>query len=144
MVRSHISCNPMTDLLCRYYAINGPDLAVFTISIDGSTPQRVNATSKLGMNQRLLWSNTSLDPGSHTVTLTHDDANGTWFTLDFFRLVASEVRQQGQISDLPLSYRLPHLFVQFPPRGRRVCTGHDYLNHNLWGGTDRHANCRFQ
>jgi hypothetical protein len=83
----------MTDLLRRYYARNGPDLAVFTTSIDGSTPQRVNATSKLGMNQRLLWSITRLGAGSHTVTLTHDDVNGTWFALDFFRLVAIEVRQ---------------------------------------------------
>ncbi len=41
MVRLHISCNTMTDLLRRYYARNGPDLAVFTVSIDGSTPQHV-------------------------------------------------------------------------------------------------------
>jgi len=84
----------MTDLFRRYYARNGPDLAVFNVSIDGSTPQRVDATSKLGMNQRLLWSNTSLGAGRHTLTLTNDgvnDSNNTWFALDFFRLVTSDV-----------------------------------------------------
>ena len=93
MVRLHISYNTMTDLLRRYYARNGPDLALFTVSVDGSTPQRVNATTKWGVNQSKLWSNTNLAAGRHTVTLTHDGANGSWFALDFFRLVASEVRQ---------------------------------------------------
>ena len=93
MVQLYILYNAITDLLRRYYARSGPDSAVFTVSIDGSTPKRVNVTNKSGVNQRLLWSNTSLGPGSHTVTLTHDDANGTWFALDFFRLVTSEMRQ---------------------------------------------------
>ena len=93
MVRLHISYDTMTNFLRRYYARNGPDLAVFTVSIDGSTPQRVNATTKLGVNQSMLWSNKNLPAGRHTVTLTHDDANGSWFALDFFRLVTSEVRQ---------------------------------------------------
>ena len=92
MVRVHTSYNMITNPIRRYYARNGPDLAVFNVSIDGSTPMRVNATSKFSVNQRLLWSNTSLGAGRHTITLTHDDANGTWFALDFFRLVTSEMR----------------------------------------------------
>ena len=83
----------MTDLLRRYYARNGPDLALFTVSIDDSTPQRVNATTKLGVNQSKLWSSTSLVAGRHTITLTHDGTNGAWFALDYFRWVTSEVRQ---------------------------------------------------
>jgi hypothetical protein len=93
LVRLHVSYNAIADLFRRYYARNGPDLAVFTISMDGSTPQRVNATTNLGVNQRLLWSSKSLGPGNHTITLTHDGANGAWFALDFFRLVISDMRQ---------------------------------------------------
>ena len=93
MVRVYTLYNIITEPLRRYYARNGPDLAVFTVSIDGSTPKRVNATSKFGVNQRLLWSNTDLGAGRHTVALTHDDANGAFFAVDFFRLVTSEGRQ---------------------------------------------------
>ena len=101
MVRLHISYNTITELLRRYYARNGPDLAAFTVSIDGSTPQRVNATSKVGVNQSMLWSNSSLGVGKHNVTFTHDDINGRYFGLDFFRLVTDEVRPQGRIADFP-------------------------------------------
>lgn len=101
MVRRHISHSTITELPRRYYSRNGPDLAVFTVSIDGSAPQRVNATSRLGVNQSMLWSNKSLGVGKHNVTFTHDDENGKYFGLDFFRLVTSDVRPRGRIPDLP-------------------------------------------
>ena len=101
MVRLHISYNTITELSRRYYSRNGPDLAAFTVSIDGSTPQRVNATSKLGVNQSMLWSNSSLGIGRHNITFTHDDINGKYFGLDFLRLVTNEVRPQGRIPDFP-------------------------------------------
>ena len=52
---------------CRYYGGVGPSSASFTVSIDGSTPQRVERerTSRV-VEQQMLWSNTSLDPGGHT------------------------------------------------------------------------------
>ena len=101
MVRLHISYNTITELSRRYYSRNGPDLAAFTVSIDGSTPQRVNATSKVGVNQSMLWSNSSLGVGRHNITFTHDDTNGRYFGLDFLRLVTNEARPQGRIPDFP-------------------------------------------
>ena len=94
MVRLRISYNPMTNSFCRYYASLGPDYGFFTISIDGSKPERLSAKNTLPQSQRMLWSNTDLSPGRHNVTLTHDDANSTTVSLDFFRSVPSEVRRQ--------------------------------------------------
>ena len=77
----------MTNLFCRYYSAVGPDLGFFKVSIDNSTPQRLTANRSRSMTQQLLWLNTSLSPGKHTVTLTHDDDTGTYVGLDFFRSV---------------------------------------------------------
>ena len=79
----------MTNLFCRYYSSVGPNLGFFMVSIDNSTPQRLTAKNDPFMTQQLLWSNTSLGPGKHTVTLTHDDGTGTYFGLDFFRSVTN-------------------------------------------------------
>ena len=35
----------------------------------------------------MLWSKTGLTAGQHTFTLTHDDADGTYTALDYFRCV---------------------------------------------------------
>jgi len=79
---------------CRYYGGVDPASASFTVSIDGSTPQRVEGKRTSGIaDQQMLWSNTSLDPGQHTFTLTHNDVEGTLLSLDFFRSVNSEVRR---------------------------------------------------
>ena len=88
MVSFCISYHTMTNLLHRYYGRLCNGCASFKVSIDGSTPQRlnVNASGVLGeLNQRMIWSNTNLDPGRHTVTLTHDDLPVTNLSLDFFR-----------------------------------------------------------
>ncbi len=82
----------MADLFRRYYGSQGPDYGFFTISIDGSRPERLSAKSNITQGQRMLWSNADLSPGRHNVTLTHDDANSTTVSLDFFRSVPSEVR----------------------------------------------------
>ncbi|KAF8751605.1 hypothetical protein RHS01_08308 [Rhizoctonia solani] len=39
--------------------------------------------------QRLVWSKTDLPPGTHTINITHDDSDGKYATLDFFRYVES-------------------------------------------------------
>ena len=79
---------------CRYYGGADPLSAAFTVSIDGSTPQRVEGKRTIGIaDQQMLWSNMSLDPGQHTFTLTHNDIEGSLLSLDFFRSVNSEVRR---------------------------------------------------
>jgi len=86
----------MTDLLCRYYGRLGPNVGFFTVSIDGSRPQRfLNGTNSVELDQRMLWSNTSLGPGSHTITLTQDDVTDQALFLDFFRSVVSQVQRLG-------------------------------------------------
>jgi hypothetical protein len=79
---------------CRHYGSLGPSHGFFTVSIDGSAPQRMHGKSDVQLYERMLWSRTGLSPGRHTVTLTvQDDTNGTYIDLDFFRSVTSEVRQ---------------------------------------------------
>jgi hypothetical protein len=93
MVRLSISYHTLTNLLRRYYGSVGPTCGFFNLSIDGSTPQRLNATSDLFLDQQLIWSNTSLGPGRHTITITHDDTDPNKETnLDFFRSVINSVR----------------------------------------------------
>ncbi len=84
----------MTNLFRRYYGSVGPNFGFFNVSIDGSTPQRLNATSNLSLDQRMLWSSTTLSPGRHNLTLTHDDARpNKTLSLDFFRSVISNVNR---------------------------------------------------
>ena len=84
----------MTNLFRRYYGDIGPGYGFFNVSIDGSTPQRLTAGNNTYMYQRLLWSNMSLGPGSHNLTLTHDDTRpNKTLNLDFFRFVINNVRR---------------------------------------------------
>jgi len=93
MVRLPISYHALTNLFRRYYGSVGPTGGFFNLSIDGSTPQRLNANSNLFLDQQLIWSNISLGPGRHTITLTHDDTDPTAeFNLDFFRSVINNIR----------------------------------------------------
>ena len=92
MVRFPIACHALTNLFCRYYGSVGPIYGFFNLSIDNSKPQRLNAKNNLYLDQQLIWSNTSLGPGRHTITLAHDDTDpDTELTLDFFRSVICEV-----------------------------------------------------
>ena len=84
----------MTTLFRRYYSSVGPQLGFFKLSIDGSTPQRLTAYRNVFMTQQLIWSNTSLGPGKHNLTLTHDgDDVYSELHLDFFRSVINNVRR---------------------------------------------------
>ena len=80
------------DLLRRYYGSIGPNYGFFNLSIDDSTPQRLNANNDLFLDQQLIWSNTSLGPGRHTITLTHDDTPDMELSVDFFRSVIGNVK----------------------------------------------------
>ena len=94
MVWLPVSSHTMTNLLCRYYSGVGPGYGFFNVSIDGSTPQRLTAKSNSYLYQQLIWSNTSLIPGRHNITLTHDDVGvNSTLGLDFFRSVIGDVRR---------------------------------------------------
>jgi len=92
MVRLRISYDAMTNLLRRCYGVIGPIYSSFTVSIDGSAPRLFSGKNNVVLAQKLLWSNTTLGPGRHTVTLTRDDSAKDQFNLDFFRYVVSGVR----------------------------------------------------
>jgi len=83
MVRLRISYDAMTNLLRRCYGMITPRNAYFfTVSIDGSTPQQFSGENNVLLVQKLLWSNTTLGPGRHTLNLTLVDKE---IYLDFFR-----------------------------------------------------------
>ena len=77
--------NAMTNLFRRCYGLINPVSASFTVSINGSTPQRFSGNNSVPLFQKVLWSNTTLGPGRHTVTLTRDDTTTNPIYLDFFR-----------------------------------------------------------
>ena len=92
MVGLSLSYNAIANLFRRYYSTLGPR-GGFNVSIDGSTPQRLDpANSNTYLFQRLLWSNVSLSPGRHNITITHDGPLGVVLSLDFFRSVINNVR----------------------------------------------------
>ena len=91
MVRFCVSYPAMTHLFRRVYSRLGPGVGSFNVSIDGSPPQNLSGTNPVDLYQRILWSNTSLGPGRHTVTLTNVD--DIVFGLDFFRSVINEARR---------------------------------------------------
>jgi len=82
MVRLRISYDAMTNLLHRCYGVMSPISAFFTVSIDDSTPQLVSGENSVELVQQLLWSNTNLGAGRHTLTLTTTNKP---IYLDFFR-----------------------------------------------------------
>ena len=86
-----------SNLFLRYYSSVAPWYGFYTVSIDGSEPERLNAKTDGGfLTQQMLWSKTSLTPGRHTFTLKQDDRSGDFTGLDFFRLVTWN---KGAISD---------------------------------------------
>ena len=83
--------NLLANLFCRYYSDVDTLHGFFNVSIDGSTPERLNGKNNGGqLTQQMLWSRTGLSPGRHTFILTQDDVGGTYISLDFFRSVISE------------------------------------------------------
>ena len=72
----------------RYYSDKDIPHGFYTVSIDGSPPERVDGRNSLGqIAQQMLWSKTGLSNGQHTFTLTHNDTDGTYVTFDYFRCV---------------------------------------------------------
>ncbi|KAG8768407.1 hypothetical protein FRC12_005583 [Ceratobasidium sp. 428] len=55
------------------------------ITVDGEKSWIVYGNTGQQMQQRMLWNSTNLPYGEHNVTVTHQDAAGTYATLDFFR-----------------------------------------------------------
>jgi hypothetical protein len=83
-------------LFHRYYGAVDIPHGLFTVSIDGSTPEQLNGKNSGGqLAQQMLWFRTGLKPGSHTFTLTQSDSNGAYLDLDFFRSVISGARRKG-------------------------------------------------
>ena len=82
------------NLSFRYYSDVNAANGFYTVSIDGSEPERLNGKNAGGLlTQQMLWSKADLIPGRHTFTLRKDDLNGTYLGLDFFRLASSEVTE---------------------------------------------------
>ena len=82
------------NLFLRYYGDVNVDHGFYTVSIDGSEPERLDGKNDGGqLNQRMLWSKTNLTPGRHTFALKQDDLGGKYTGLDFFRSVTSEVTE---------------------------------------------------
>ena len=74
-----------------FYGLVDPFLGFHTISLDDSKPERSTSTNATGwLTQQMLWSRVGLTPGQHTFTLTQDDDNGKYVTLNYFRCVVSK------------------------------------------------------
>ena len=85
----------------RYYSDIDASHGLYTISIDGSSPEQLNGNNRGPLTQQMLWSKTNLTPGRHTLTLRQYDLGGTYMTLDFFRSVIRRRHNEGAISDSP-------------------------------------------
>ncbi|KAF8738317.1 hypothetical protein RHS02_05743, partial [Rhizoctonia solani] len=73
-----------------YFTDTNSDHAQLRIRIDDDEEgQIVRGYSLNPLVQRLVWSKTDLPPGTHTINITHDDSDGKYATLDFFRYVES-------------------------------------------------------
>ena len=74
-----------------FYGSVDPFHGSYTISLDDSKPERLTSTNPTGrLTQQMLWSKVGLTPGQHTFTLTQDDDNGKYVTLNYFRCVVSK------------------------------------------------------
>jgi hypothetical protein len=86
--------NVCANLFHRYYSDVDIGHGFYTVSIDGSTPERLNGKNNEGqLTQQMVWSKTGLSPGRHTFILRQDDIGGTSLSLDFFRSVTNEATE---------------------------------------------------
>ena len=82
--------NLHADLFFRYYGDVATTCGLYTVSIDSSEPEQLNAKNDGGqLTQQMLWSKTDLTPGRHNFTLRQYDLRGKYTSLDFFRSVTS-------------------------------------------------------
>ncbi|KAG9123994.1 hypothetical protein FRC07_013264 [Ceratobasidium sp. 392] len=65
------------------------------VRLDNGKAQTVSMFGDTWMQQQLMWSQTNLSDGEHTVVITHADDDGVPMTLDFFRLVGRETLGTG-------------------------------------------------
>ncbi|CAE6473545.1 unnamed protein product [Rhizoctonia solani] len=73
-----------------YFTDTNSDHAKLRIRVDNERHGEVaQGYSPTPLAQRLVWSKTDLPPGTHTINITHDDTDGKYLTLDFFRYVPS-------------------------------------------------------
>ncbi|CAE6405579.1 unnamed protein product [Rhizoctonia solani] len=73
-----------------YFTDTNSDHAQIRIRVDDDEDgEVVKGYSPTPLTQRLIWSKTDLSPGTHTINITHDDTDGKYATLDFFRYVPS-------------------------------------------------------
>ncbi|CAE7138368.1 unnamed protein product [Rhizoctonia solani] len=73
-----------------YFTDTNSDHAKLRIQVDNEKHSEVaQGYSPTLLSQRLVWSKTDLPPGTHTVNITHEDDDGKYLTLDFFRYVPS-------------------------------------------------------
>ncbi|KAG8686222.1 hypothetical protein FRC08_012678 [Ceratobasidium sp. 394] len=70
-----------------YFTDLGPDHGNVTIRVDEDDQDGETASgyAPRPLAQRLIWSKTDLEPGTHTINITHSDIDGKYATLDFFR-----------------------------------------------------------
>ena len=86
--------NMHTNLFLRLYSDIERYNPYYSVSIDGSEPERFNPKSNGGqLTQQMLWSKTDLTPGRHIFTLRQDDITGPYTNLDFLRSVTIEVME---------------------------------------------------
>ena len=86
--------NVHANLFLRYYSDIDRYNGFYSVSIDGSEPERLNGKTDGGqLTQQMLWSKTGLTPGRHIFTLRQDDLTGPYTNLDFFRSVTGEVSE---------------------------------------------------
>ncbi|CAE6452747.1 unnamed protein product [Rhizoctonia solani] len=73
-----------------YFTDTNSDHAKLRIRVDDDRHSEVvQGYSPTPLAQRLVWSKTDLPAGTHTINITHEDTDGKYATLDFFRYVPS-------------------------------------------------------
>ena len=83
--------NMHANLFLRYYSDVDRYNGFYSVSVDGSEPERLHAKNDGGkLTQQMLWSKTDLTPGRHILKLRHEDLVGMNMGLDFFRSVMTE------------------------------------------------------
>ncbi|KAG8779448.1 hypothetical protein FRC12_024257 [Ceratobasidium sp. 428] len=86
-----------------YFTDVGPDHGNVTISIDEDEidGEVASGYAPRPLAQRLIWSKTDLEPGTHTINITHSDTDGKYATLDFFRYNPSAGTEPGSKKSVP-------------------------------------------
>ncbi|KAF8600732.1 hypothetical protein BDV93DRAFT_608509 [Ceratobasidium sp. AG-I] len=73
-----------------YFSDTNVDHGAVRIRLDDDDEgELATGTSPYPLVQRLIWYKTGLSAGTHTLNITHEDSDGKYATLDFFRYVES-------------------------------------------------------